>query len=68
MSPVQRPKILFAGKLLIARSDPRDDLDPRLVHRLETRGLHLGILVRDRADEVVAPAVLSILLGCRSSR
>jgi hypothetical protein len=37
---------------------PRDDLDPGLVHCLEPCGLHLGILVRDRADGVVAPAVL----------
>jgi hypothetical protein len=39
-------------------SDSRDDLDPRLVHRLEPLGLHLRILVWDGADEVVPPAVL----------
>ena len=47
------------GNLLIVRSNPRDGLDPGLVHRLEPCGLHLGILVRDGADEVVAPAVLA---------
>ena len=40
------------------RSDSRDDLDPSLVYRLEPLSLALGILVCDRADEVVAPAVL----------
>ena len=39
-------------------SDPGDDLDPSLVHRLEPLSLLLGILVWDGADEVVAPAVL----------
>ena len=39
-------------------SDSGDDLDPSLVHRLEPLSLLLGILVRDGADEVVAPAVL----------
>src|SRR4029453_15552599 len=38
-------------------SDSGADLDPRLVHRLEACGLHLGILVRDSADGVVPPAV-----------
>ena len=47
-------------------SDSGDDLDPGLVHRLEPLSLLLGILVWDGADEVVAPAVSSILLGCRS--
>ena len=42
------------------RSDPGDDLDPSLMHRLEPLSLLLGILVWDGADEVVAPAV------CRS--
>ena len=40
------------------RSDPGDDLDPGLVHRLEALSLLLRILVWDGADEVVAPAVL----------
>ena len=39
-------------------SDPGDDLDPSLVHRLEALSLLLGILVWDGADEVVASAVL----------
>jgi hypothetical protein len=56
----------FFGNLLIVRSDPRHDLDPGLVHRLEPLSLLLGILVWDGADGVVPPAVLSILLGCRS--
>jgi hypothetical protein len=43
-----------------------DDLDPSLEHRLEPLSLLLRILVWDGADEVVAPAVLSILLGCHS--
>ena len=47
-------------------SDPGDDLDPSLVHRLEPLSLLLGILVWDGADEVVAPAVLVDLVGCRS--
>jgi hypothetical protein len=51
-------RILFAGNLLIVRSDPGDDLDPSLVHRLEALSLLLRILVWDGADEVVAPAVL----------
>jgi hypothetical protein len=38
-------------------SDSGDDLDASLVHRLQARGLHRGILVRG-ADRVVAPAVL----------
>jgi hypothetical protein len=38
--------------------DPGDDLDPRLVHCLEPLSLLLRILVRDGADEVVAPGVL----------
>jgi hypothetical protein len=37
-----------------------------LVHCLEPHGFHLGILVRDGAEEVVAAAVLADLLGCRS--
>jgi len=40
------------------RSNPGDDLDPRLVHCLEPLSLLLRILVWDGADEVVAPAVL----------
>ena len=43
--------------------DSGDDLDPRLVHRLQARGLLLGILVWDGADEVVAPAVLVDFVG-----
>jgi hypothetical protein len=43
---------------LAARSDSGDDLDPRLVHRLQALRLLLGILVWDGADEVVASAVL----------
>ena len=39
-------------------SDSGDNLDPGLVHRLETLGFHLRILVWDGADEVVALAVL----------
>jgi hypothetical protein len=39
-------------------SDSGDDLDPSLVHRPEPPSLLLGILVRDCADGVVAPAVL----------
>jgi hypothetical protein len=60
-------RILFAGNLLIVHSDPGDDLDPSLVHRLEALSLLLRILVWDGADEVVArlPS-FSILLGCRS--
>jgi len=38
-------------------SSPRDGLDPRLVHCLEPRGLHLAILVRDGADRIVPPAI-----------
>ena len=34
----------FGGNLLIARSDSGDDLDPSLVHRLETGGLHVSTL------------------------
>ena len=52
------PRVPFAGNLLIVRSDPGDDLDPSLVHRLEPLSLLLRILVWDGADEVVAPAVL----------
>jgi hypothetical protein len=52
------PEFFFAGNLLIVRSDPGDDLDPSLVHRLEPLSLLLRILVWDGADEVVAPAVL----------
>ena len=36
------PEIPFAGNLLIVRSDPWDDLDPRLVHRLEPLSLLLS--------------------------
>jgi hypothetical protein len=39
-------------------SDPGDDLDSRLVHRLEPFSFLLGVLVGDGADEVVTPAVL----------
>jgi hypothetical protein len=66
MSPVQRPKF-SSGNLLIVRSDPRDDLDPRLVHRLETRGLHLGILVWDRSKEHV-PRIFFTLSPLRLTR
>ena len=40
------------------RSDPGDDLDPGLVHRLEPLSLLLGISVWDVADEVMAPSIL----------
>jgi hypothetical protein len=43
--------------LLIARSDPGNDLDPSLVHRLEPLSLLLGILVWDGADGVAALAL-----------
>jgi hypothetical protein len=46
--------------------DPRGDLDPSLVHRLEPLSLLLRILVWDGADEVVAPAVLLDLVRMRS--
>jgi hypothetical protein len=36
-------------------SDPGDDPDPRLVHRLEPLSLLPGILVWDGANGVVAP-------------
>jgi hypothetical protein len=39
-------------------SNPGDDLDPSLVHRLEVGGFHLGILVWDGADDIVTPSVL----------
>ena len=41
-----------------ACSDPGDDLNPSLVHRLEPLSFLLRILVWYRADEVVTPAVL----------
>jgi len=53
-----RAQNFLRENLLIARSDPGNDLDPSLVHRLEPLGLLLGVLVWDGADEVVAPAVL----------
>jgi hypothetical protein len=53
-------------ELLILRSDPGDDLDPSLVHRLEPLSLSLGILVWDGADEESRLPSLSILLGCRA--
>jgi hypothetical protein len=42
---------------LIARSDPGNDLDPSLAHRLEPLSLLLGILVWDGADGVAALAL-----------
>jgi hypothetical protein len=39
-------------------SDPGDDLDPGVVHRLEPLSLLLGILVWNGADELVVSAVL----------
>jgi hypothetical protein len=48
----------LTGNLLMVHLDSGDDLHPSLVHRLEPLGFHLGILARDGADEVVAPAVL----------
>ena len=47
------------------RSDPGDDLDPGLVHRLEPLSLLLEILVREGADETVAPAILVDLAQVR---
>jgi hypothetical protein len=47
-------------------SDPGDDPDPRLVHRLEPLSLLPGILVRDRANGVVASAGLVDLVTMRS--
>ena len=47
-------------------SDPGDDLDPRLVHRLEPLSLLLAILVWDGADEIVTPAVLVDLVRMRN--
>jgi hypothetical protein len=44
--------------LAVVLSDHGNDLGPSLVHRLEPLSLLLSILVRDGADEVVAPAVL----------
>jgi hypothetical protein len=41
-----------------------DDLDPSLVHRLQARGLHLGILVWDGRDGVVPPAVDDLVGMC----
>jgi hypothetical protein len=37
---------------------PWDDLDPRLVHRLQPLSLLLGILVRNGADQVLTAAIL----------
>ena len=51
------------GNLLIVRSDPGDDLDPSLMHSLESLSLLLGILVWDGSDEVVTLAVLVDLVG-----
>lgn len=53
-----RAQNFLRENLLIARSDPVNDLDPSLVHRLEPLRLLLGILVWDGADGVVAAAVL----------
>jgi len=40
-----RAQNFLRENLLIARSDPGNDLDPSLVHRLEPLSLLLGILV-----------------------
>ena len=42
-----RAQNFLRENLLIARSDPGNDLDPSLVHRLEPLSLLLGILVSD---------------------
>jgi hypothetical protein len=47
-----RAQNFLRENLLIARSDPGNDLDPSLVHRLEPLSLLLGILVWDGADGV----------------
>jgi hypothetical protein len=45
-------------RLARRRSDCGDDLDPRLIHRLEPLGLLLGILVAlARGDLIPAPPV-----------
>ena len=53
-----RAQNFLRENLLIARSDPGNDLDPSLVHRLEPLFLKIRILVWDCADEIVAPAIL----------
>ena len=58
-------RIPFAGNLLIARSDPGNDLDPSVVHSLESLSLLLGILVWDGADEVVTPTIRADLARVR---
>jgi hypothetical protein len=50
-----RAQNFLRENLLIARSDPGNDLDPSLVHRLEPLSLLLGILVWDGADGVMSP-------------
>ena len=52
-----RAQNFLRENLLIARSDPGNDLDPSLVHRLEPLSLLLGILVWDGADGVAALAL-----------
>ena len=52
-----RAQNFLRENLLIARSDPGNDLDPSLVHRPEPLSLLLGILVWDGADGVAALAL-----------
>ena len=61
-----RAQNFLRENLLIARSDPGNDLDPSLVHRLEPLSLLPGILVSDRANGVVAPAGLVDLVTMQS--
>jgi hypothetical protein len=57
-SPLQlRHLIQVSDWLADVCSDSGNDLDPSLMHRLEPLSLLLGILVRDGADGVAAPAV-----------
>jgi len=51
------PELPSRGNLLIMHLDPGDNLDPSLVHRLESLSLLLRILVGDGADDVVALTV-----------
>ena len=51
--------------LLTVRSDPGDDLHPRLVDRLESLNLLPGILVWEGADQEWRLPSLSILRECR---
>ena len=68
LNPRTACREFLRGNLLIVRSDPGDDLDPSLVHRLEPFSLLLGVLVWDGADGVAALAlavgVSTITCGC----